>query len=196
MEIIRYLEYSIHCLNCHIESVHNYLISLYIKHNKEKLMNYLKLQGREMSAVSYNPKFALRLCREHHLTEACVQLSVVLGLWEAAVDLALTVSVDLAKMTASLPNNDMELSKKLWLKIGKLYTKIRKQTDTSRCLSIYLFFQAQYVVKQNNDIEQAMKFMEECKFIKIEDILPFFPDFVTIDHFKDAVCSSLNVRTQ
>lgn len=62
---------------------------------------------------------------------------------------------------------------------------------------VYLFtyfFKAQYVVKQNNDIEQAMKFMEECKFIKIEDILPFFPDFVTIDHFKDAVCSSLNVR--
>jgi len=50
------------------------------------------------------------------------------------------------------------------------------------------------VVKQNNDIEQAMRFLEECKFIKIEDILPFFPDFVTIDHFKDAVCSSLEVR--
>lgn len=49
-------------------------------------------------------------------------------------------------------------------------------------------------MKQNNDIEQAMRFLEECKFIKIEDILPFFPDFVTIDHFKDAVCSSLEVR--
>lgn len=51
------------------------------------------------------------------------------------------------------------------------------------------------MVKQNNDIEQVMHFLEECKFIKIEDILPFFPDFVTIDHFKDAVCSSLEVRT-
>ena len=27
--------------------------------------------------------------------------------------------------------------------------------------------------------------------VKIEDILPFFPDFVTIDHFKDAICDSL-----
>ncbi|VVC29853.1 Clathrin, heavy chain/VPS, 7-fold repeat,Pep3/Vps18/deep orange,Zinc finger, RING/FYVE/PHD- [Cinara cedri] len=167
LEIIRYLEYSIHCLNCHVESVHNYLISLYVKHNRDKLMNYLKLQGSEISAVSYNPKFALRLCREYQLSKACVQLSIVLGLWETAVDLALTISVDLAKTTASLPNYDMELSKKLWLKI------------------------AQHVVKQNNDIEQVMHFLEECKFIKIEDILPFFPDFVTIDHFKDAVCSSL-----
>ena len=24
--------------------------------------------------------------------------------------------------------------------------------------------------------------------VKIEDILPFFPDFVTIDHFKDQCC--------
>lgn len=87
-------------------------------------MNYLKLQGREITAVSYNPEFALRLCREHQLGEACVQLSIVLGLWEAAVDLALTVSVDLAKTTASLPNNNMELSKKLWLKIGKLHFNI------------------------------------------------------------------------
>lgn len=86
-------------------------------------MNYLKLQGREISAVSYNPKFALRLCREYQLEEACVQLSIVLGLWEAAVDLALKVSIDLAKTTASLPNNDMELSKKLWLKIGELQTQ-------------------------------------------------------------------------
>lgn len=121
------MEYSIHCLNCQVESVHNYLISLYVKHNKEKLMNYLKLQGSEKSAVSYNPKFALRLCRENQLTNACVQLSIVLGLWEAAVDLALTISVDLAKTTASLPNYDMELSKKLWLKIGEL-NNIIKQT--------------------------------------------------------------------
>lgn len=27
--------------------------------------------------------------------------------------------------------------------------------------------------------------------LKIEDILPFFPDFVHIDEFKDAICSSL-----
>lgn len=29
-----------------------------------------------------------------------------------------------------------------------------------------------------------MLFLEECSLLKIQDILPFFPDFVTIDHFK------------
>ena len=30
----------------------------------------------------------------------------------------------------------------------------------------------------------AMEFLHDCDLLKIEDILPFFPDFVTIDHFK------------
>ena len=29
-----------------------------------------------------------------------------------------------------------------------------------------------------------MEFLHECDLLKIEDVLPFFPDFVTIDHFK------------
>ena len=29
-----------------------------------------------------------------------------------------------------------------------------------------------------------MELLKECPLLKIEDILPFFPDFVTIDHFK------------
>jgi hypothetical protein len=27
--------------------------------------------------------------------------------------------------------------------------------------------------------------------LKIEDVLPFFPDFVVIDNFRDAICDSL-----
>merc|ERR1719270_1567105 len=51
---------------------------------------------------------------------------------------------------------------------------------------------ARYVVQDKNDIKQAMEFLRECDgLVKIEDILPFFPDFVTIDHFKDAICDSL-----
>jgi hypothetical protein len=33
-------------------------------------------------------------------------------------------------------------------------------------------------------VKRAMEFLHECDLLKIEDILPFFPDFVTIDHFK------------
>lgn len=75
--------------------------------------------GQDASVVCYDIHYALRLCQERNLTEACVQLSALLGLWESAVDLALTVDVKLAKQTANLPQNDPDLRKKLWLKIGK-----------------------------------------------------------------------------
>ena len=39
-------------------------------------------------------------------------------------------------------------------------------------------------MEEEKDIKRAMEFLHECDLLKIEDILPFFPDFVTIDHFK------------
>lgn len=38
---------------------------------------------------------------------------------------------------------------------------------------------------------RAMAFLQQCDLLKIEDILPFFPDFVLIDDFKDEICSAL-----
>lgn len=42
---------------------------------------------------------------------------------------------------------------------------------------------------------RAMKFLKDCSILKIEDILPFFPDFVTIDHFKVMRLSSILYMT-
>jgi hypothetical protein len=36
-----------------------------------------------------------------------------------------------------------------------------------------------------------MRFLESTDLLKIEDILPFFPDFVVIDDFKTEICSAL-----
>jgi vacuolar protein sorting-associated protein 18 len=60
------------------------------------------------------------MCREKNLTEACVQLSSILGLWESAVELALTVNIELAKKIANMVE-DLELKRNLWLKIGILF---------------------------------------------------------------------------
>lgn len=36
-----------------------------------------------------------------------------------------------------------------------------------------------------------MQFLENTDLLKIEDILPFFPDFVVIDDFKEEICTAL-----
>lgn len=38
---------------------------------------------------------------------------------------------------------------------------------------------------------RAMRFLESTELLKIEDILPFFPDFVVIDDFKDEIANAL-----
>lgn len=117
--------------------------------------------------MCYDLKYALRLCAEHDLKRACVHIYTTMGLYDEAVDLALQFDTELAKQNADKPDNNVELKKKLWLKI------------------------ARHVVEEEKDIKRAVEFLQECPLLKIEDILPFFPDFVTIDNFKDAICASL-----
>ncbi|XP_019754048.2 vacuolar protein sorting-associated protein 18 homolog isoform X1 [Dendroctonus ponderosae] len=171
LEVIRYLEFCIVKLKNADKAIHNLLVSLYAKYDSKKLMEYLNSQGQEVSLINYDVYFALRLCAEQQQNEACVKLYALLNLWESAVDLALKVNLELAKTMADMsPENDLELKKKLWLKI------------------------AQHVVSEKNDIQEAMKYLSDL--IKIEDILPFFSDFLTIDHFKDAICNSLREYNQ
>lgn len=50
---------------------------------------------------------------------------------------------------------------------------------------------ARHVVEEEEDVRRAMEFLHDCDLLKIEDILPFFPDFVTIDHFKVSTCNEI-----
>lgn len=151
------------------KAVHDYLVALYIHfyNPSEKLMPYLEHQGNDVDHVRYDPKYALNMCLEKKLYVPAVHLYTIMGLYEEGIALAIELDLELAKKTANVPENDEELRKKLWLRIAK------------------------HVVKEKNDIQQAMEFLQQCDLLKIEDILPFFPNFVTIDHFKDAICASL-----
>lgn len=167
-QITRYLEHCINNLRVTDQSVHDYLVSLYVYYYTEDyLTTYLEGQGTDVNRVRYDPKYALMLCLEKKLNYAAIHLYTILALYEEAVSLAIQVDLELAKTTASKPEDDVETRKKLWLKIAK------------------------HVVKEKNDIKQAMEFLKQCDLVKIEDILPFFPNFVTIEHFKEAICQSL-----
>ncbi|GFN86697.1 vacuolar protein sorting-associated protein 18 homolog [Plakobranchus ocellatus] len=172
-EAIRYLEFCVQKMDNKDPAIHNYLLSLYAKLQPQNLMTYLQLQGEDPEEISYDVKYALRLCAEFGHKKACVHIYSLMGLFEEAVDMALQVDVELAKQQADKPDEeDRDMRKKLWLRI------------------------ARHVVEEEKDIKRAMEFLHECDRLKIEDILPFFPDFVTIDHFKDAIISSLQEYNQ
>ncbi|KAM0756677.1 hypothetical protein T439DRAFT_341664 [Meredithblackwellia eburnea MCA 4105] len=117
----------------------------------------------------YDLDYALRLCLKHGKVQSCVLIYSKMGLWEESVDLALeSGDLELAKVCAEKPPMEMESTrKKLWLKCAK------------------------WVVGKKSDIKTAMRFLESTDLLKIEDILPFFPDFVVIDDFKDEICTAL-----
>ncbi|KAF9244574.1 Pep3/Vps18/deep orange family-domain-containing protein [Melanogaster broomeanus] len=116
----------------------------------------------------YDLDYALRLCKKAGRTQPCVHIYSKMGLYENSVDLALEKGdLELAKINANMPEDDPQLRKKLWLKI------------------------ARYVVQDKKDIKSAMRFLEDTDLLKIEDILPFFPDFVVIDDFKEEIAHAL-----
>ncbi|KAI0011782.1 Pep3/Vps18/deep orange family-domain-containing protein [Xylariaceae sp. FL0662B] len=167
-QAIRYLQYCVNQLQSTDAAVHNTLVSIYASHESKDesgLLAYLESQGDE---PRFDPDFALRLCIQHKRTLSCVHIYTNMGQYVQAVDLALSHNeVDYASIIADRPMSNPTLRKKLWLAI------------------------ARKVISQSNGIKTAIEFLKRCDLLKIEDLIPFFPDFVVIDDFKDEICNAL-----
>ncbi|KAK7940934.1 Vacuolar protein sorting-associated protein 18-like [Apiospora aurea] len=167
-QAVRYLLYVINQLNSTDAAVHNTLVSIYASHpskDESKLLEYLKAQGDE---PGFDPDFALRLCIQHKRTLSCVHIYTNMGQYVQAVDLALSHDdIDNASDIADRPMWNPALRKKLWLAVAKK------------------------VISQSSGMKTAIEFLKRCDLLKIEDLIPFFPDFVVIDDFKEEICNAL-----
>lgn len=167
-QAVRYLLHVINQENSTDAAVHNTLISIYAAHpskDETALLNYLESQS---DVPSFDSDFALRLCIQHARVQSCVHIYSTMGQYLQAVELALAHSeIDLASIIADRPMSDPALRKKLWLSV------------------------ARKVISQSNGIKTAIDFLKRCDLLKIEDLIPFFPDFVVIDDFKEEICTAL-----
>ncbi|EIW66818.1 hypothetical protein TREMEDRAFT_40794 [Tremella mesenterica DSM 1558] len=170
---IRYLLHLIHQQHLTDTIIYNLLITRFATHpdpDSGPLLRFLMACPDDPLTEKpyYDLDYALRLCKQNNRVEPCVLIYSKMGLYENSVDLALSKGdLELAKINADRPEDDEGLRRKLWLKI------------------------ARYVVQEQRDIKSAMKFLEATDLIKIEDILPFFPDFSVIDDFKSEICAAL-----
>lgn len=167
-QAIRYLNYAVHQLQSKDTAIHNTLISMYASHESQEekgLLDYLQTQGEE---PHYDPDFALRQCIQHKRTLSCVHIYENMGQYLEAVDLALSHNEkDLAARIADKAISKPQLRKRLWLAI------------------------ARKVISQSPSIKEAIEFLKQCELLKIEDLIPFFPDFVVIDDFREEICQAL-----
>ncbi|KAH8102501.1 Pep3/Vps18/deep orange family-domain-containing protein [Cristinia sonorae] len=173
-QAIRYLNYVIFEQKSTSPIIHNLIITFHASTNSDDdgpLLRFLTSapSNHMTDKPYYDLDYALRLCKQASRVQPCVHIYAKMGLWESSVDLALSKGdLDLAKVNANMPpEEDRQLRKRLWLKIAK------------------------YVVQEKQDIKTAMQFLENTDLLKVEDILPFFPDFVVIDDFKEEICTAL-----
>lgn len=168
-QAVRYLLYVVNQLNSTDAAVHNTLVSIYASHpsrDESALLSYLESQGDE---PHFDRDFALRLCILHKRVLSCVHIYTNMGQYLQAVDLALSHDeIDLASLIADRPMSNPQLRKRLWLAVAKK------------------------VISQSNGIKAAIDFLKKCNdLLRIEDLIPFFPDFVVIDDFKEEICAAL-----
>ena len=169
----RYLNFCINQLHSTDAAVHNTLISIYASDSSSSetaLLAYLSTQSIS-SAPAYDADFAFRLCIQHSRVQSAVHIYSSMGQYASAVDLALKHDeIELAAAVADRPSSsDMTLRKKLWLAVARKV--ISKQGVGS--------------------IKTAIDFLKRCDLLRIEDLIPFFPDFVVIDDFKEEICAAL-----
>lgn len=169
----RYLLFCINQLSTTDAAVHNTLISIYASHpspSETALLSYLSAQSTH-PPPSYDADFALRLCIQHSRVQSCVHIYSLMGQYASAVSLALKHDeIDLAALVADRPaDSNPALRKKLWLAVAK---KVISQHG-------------------KGSIKTALDFLKRCDLLRIEDLIPFFPDFVVIDDFKDEICAAL-----
>ncbi|KXL50771.1 hypothetical protein M433DRAFT_151095 [Acidomyces richmondensis BFW] len=169
-QAIRYLLFCINHAHSTDPAIHNALISLYASHptpDESQLLAYLESQHQN-GEQNYDADFALRLCISHKRVQSAVHIYSTMKRYAEAVDLALKFEyIDLAADIADTPGVDDLLRKKLWLKVAKK------------------------VIQREKGIKAAIEFLKRCELLRIEDLIPFFPDFVVIDDFKEEICAAL-----
>ena len=172
-QAVRYLNFCINALNSTDGAIHNTLISIYASDSSSSesaLLSYLSSQSLS-NKPSYDTDFAFRLCIQHSRVQSAVHIYSSLGQYASAVSLALKYDeIDLASMVADRPGDtDPALRKRLWLAVAKKV--ISSQGKGS--------------------IKTAIDLLKRCNLLRIEDLIPFFPDFVIIDDFKAEICAAL-----
>ncbi|KAF3283884.1 hypothetical protein TWF173_008835 [Orbilia oligospora] len=168
-QAVRYLLYAIDRLGNTETAIHNALLSLLAVSKSKDESQLLSFLRQHEANPRYSVDFALRICIKHERVQSAVHIYTLMEKYQEAVNLALRHGdTELASIIANRTEDDPALTKQLWLSIAKT------------------------VIKQSNGaIKPALEVLNECKLLKIEDLIPFFPDFVVIDDFKEQICNAL-----
>lgn len=180
-DALKYIRFCLTQLGSTDVAIHNFAVSLFsLQPDSEGvLLKYLETARDPLGKPLYDTVHALRTVVERRQYQAAVMLYCELDMWEDAVQLALafdrTMAINIAK---EIEFND-SLGRKLWISIAK---HIIEQDGA---------------VPSDAAVMNIVILLEEARgVLRIEDVLPLFPDFVQIGAVKNAICRSLEKYNQ
>jgi vacuolar protein sorting-associated protein 18 len=192
--VSKYLEGVIK-LGCRSSSLFSYLVALYAKlDDEEPLYNFLSIYVPMVGAVHAARKRAVRPGVEQNTPQVPLDMSFALrtvlksgrhfrsaillykgfGMRQEAVELALKVDPSLARELAQ-ESVELDERKRLWLMIAK-----NAAADPSS--------------RAGKDVvARVVAVLRDCgpDVLSIEDVLPYMPDFASINQIKDEICDAL-----
>ena len=189
---LRYLEYCVYRLRNRDPVVHNYLISLYASEaDSSPFLRYLDSQ--KQSPV-FDTQYALRVCYDHGQQQACVAIYTMMRLYEEAVTLALTFDIPLAKRVIHQAEQTLDSSAAAAAGAAAPPANglLTPTIDASTAKRLWLLIAKQIISTHSNSISTAMSLLQDCGRLSLEDLLPFFPDFVRIGELKGEIARSLD----
>lgn len=196
-QAIRYLKFCINNLKNTDAIIHNTLIAFYASNttmDEAPLVSFLEEHGGsgdDGQEVYYDTDFALRLCTTYKRVQSSVHIYSSLGQYEEAIRIALehdntelaglvadrvvdgpgavaTSGGDGATATTTLTAAQAQ-RKELWLEIAGHVIR----------------------TKRSGWFKATASILSKCELLKIEDLLPLFPDFTQIDDFKADIVASM-----
>lgn len=217
-QAIRYLNFEITQHGSTDAAVHNTLLSMYASHpstDEGPLLAYLESQSPStLSAermrnqkVPFDSDFALRLCIQHARVRSCVFLYSLMSQYASAVTLALQHGqTDVAVSVAERLEHNAATRKRLWLAIARSVIAGETPGDLANATSVDKAKEARQpkglepkqkpgddARRQAASISTALALLKRAppEVLRIEDLLPLFPDFVLIDGLKEEICGAL-----
>ncbi|WPT18155.1 Vacuolar sorting protein 18 [Picochlorum sp. SENEW3] len=184
-EVARYLKFCVEVRGVVEPAIHDFYISILCidEKNSAELLQLIKQSKNPFGAPLYDPVRALRLCSLWQRKDAIVLLLSEVGMWNEAIDQALSISTEYAKEIASeYQGDDDDLRKGIWLKIVKhlISQEGSEQGHWTRDL-----------------VESIGGIMEDSnESVLIDDVLDLFPSLQKMGVFKSLICQNLNKYSQ
>ncbi|RTG81990.1 vacuolar protein sorting-associated protein 18 [Schistosoma bovis] len=150
------------------------------------------------TVLPYDPGYVLRLCKEVDHLKGVLYILQLLDMHQEALQLA--IELIKSDMCMIFITNEAQLGcTSISPKLYKLVTSLVMRSPIFKSLDQHFTTRmsvspssAQHIISTDGSMQEAINLLRDCPLLKLEDILPYFHQFVTIDQFKDVICSSLD----